>query len=207
MFPGIWLCSGRWWCHIVMKTQRNQNLGAIFSLFCGAMYFFSSMCLNYGKICAESTPAPSPRFSSTSLLHPLCVLTFSGGLCMPFFFLLYSHPPHTRSHSQISAAWCHMLSPASADHTVKKCVCTKCWEWWEESKMVLLGLHINALWCCFFYFIFLVGSSVPSESDRVAKWTCCDWAKWIRCKWSSHQRFSNIDLVLSSLDIFLFYFI
>lgn len=91
MFPEIWLCSGRWWwwwCHIVTKTQRNRNLGAIFSLFCGAMYF-SSFVFEIWKTCAESNSIAASPFDS--LEHPVVVYACRYFfVCFPYIATLRS---------------------------------------------------------------------------------------------------------------------
>jgi len=70
--------------HFNEKHKEIKNLGAIFSLFCGAMYFSSLCCLNERKkICGESI--------SITVYPPVTVLATTpdagGDLCCIHFFI------------------------------------------------------------------------------------------------------------------------
>lgn len=110
-----WLCSGRW-CHIFMKTQRNQK---------PRCYFLSAVVLCIFLVCVvwmkgnfvDNIPSPAaPWLSKPSHLIQvdLCCIHFFQRCCL--------HVISLHINSQIGAAWRHMLSPASADCTNKNCV-------------------------------------------------------------------------------------
>lgn len=108
--------------HFNENTKKSKPR-CYFSLFCGAICNFSSLCcLNEKRnICGDITPSPAAapplacnHLTGGPLLHPFCLF-----VCLFFSWWYFAC---RFIHSQISAAWRHMLSPASADRADKKCV-------------------------------------------------------------------------------------
>lgn len=94
-YSSIWLCNGRF----SMKTQRNQNLGAIFSLLWCYVFFLVFVVWVKGNLAVRMSRHQQPPWLSLTttsdaggpLLHPFFVLfsfvLFSGGVCMPFLYI------------------------------------------------------------------------------------------------------------------------
>ena len=107
---------------MLMKTQRNQNLGAIFSLLWCYVFFSFVLCWMKGKKCVVIIfHHPQPPWLSFN--HPtqvdLCCIHF----VFYFYFLNVQRCMflHISSHRSVQHGGV-MLSPASADRTDKKLV-------------------------------------------------------------------------------------